>query len=213
MKIARAAGTLLLYAVVAYVFAFGWYACYCKRGWGGLFGGVIFPPYAWWNSVAYWFEPEPWERDWDERVQALVRGMWVAPEEATDTQRTVLRELREWVGEIPAPRREALAQSVRSFHVVALVDVLGIRDVTDIDGVGGAGSLVAHRSNVDREPGLQRELLEETEALRASPLMQDVMAEATGQAGAAYAERRRKAEIYWARCRALMASWFPDMPR
>lgn len=213
MKIARAAGSYVLYAIVAYAFLFGWFACFSMRGWRGLAVGIVMPPYAWWNSVAYWFEPEPWERDWDERVQGLVRGMWVSPEEATDRQRTVLRELREWLAEVPAARRDELAQAVRSFQIVAMVDVLGIRDITDIDGVGGPEALEAHRQRVEQEPGLQRELLEETEAMHASPFMQDALAEATGRARDGYAERRLKAELYMARCRALMASWFAGTPR
>ncbi|MFM8979508.1 MAG: hypothetical protein ACKOSS_03480 [Planctomycetia bacterium] len=213
MKIVRAAGTLLAYAAVVYLFAFGWYASYCKRGWGGVFGSVIFPPYGWWNSVAYWFEPEPWERNWDERVQGLVRAMWLAPEEASDEQRSALHDLRAWLADVPPARREQLAQSVHSFHVVTMVDVLGIRDMDDLDGVGGSAALDTHRQRAQAEPGLQRELVAGTEAVGASPLLQDAIAERAGQAGAAYAERRAAAELYLARCRALLASWFPGPPR
>ena len=55
----------IAYVIIAYMTFFGLYAS-AQIGRGSL--GAYFPPVNWFDSIYYWFQPEDWEQDWDNRV-------------------------------------------------------------------------------------------------------------------------------------------------
>lgn len=79
---------------------------------------LFVPPYAWFNSVAYWFEPSKAEREWDEHVQALAHVIFLdGPDlvQADERQKEAARRVRAWLKEIPAFKREELRKTMRAW--------------------------------------------------------------------------------------------------